>query len=134
MSRKSTAAKPASKVIVQSKAPVAKVASGAVSIAVDDDAIQKLAYEISQLPKSYDDFVWIFAEAELRLRPAYAMGNIFQTGGPVQIYPGKIVDKPKEDDVRALAGQIASQGTPVQDLHWFIAQRNFIINKAKGKR
>ncbi len=134
MSRKSTAAKPASKATQQSKAPVAKVASGAVSIAVDNDEIQKLAYEISQLPKSYDDFVWIFAEAEIRLRPAYAMGNIFPNGGPVQIYPNKIVNKPNEDDVRTLAAQIASQGTPVQDLHWFIAQRNYIINKAKGKK
>ncbi len=136
MSKKSTAAKPASKA-PQSKAPAAatapKAASGTVSIAVDNDAIQKLAFEISQLPKSYDDFVWIFAEAELRLRPAYAMGNIFQTGGPVQIYANKIVDKPKEAEIRSLAEQIAAQGTSVQDLHWFIAQRNYIYNKAKGK-
>ncbi len=133
MSKKSTAGKPAPKAAPQAKAPVAKAASGTESIAVDNDAIQKLAFEISQLPKSYDDFVWIFAEAELRLRPAYAMGNIFQTGGPVQIYPNKIVDKPIEAEIRSLAEQIAAQGTTVQELHWFIAQRNFIYNKAKGK-
>ncbi len=137
MSKKPTAGKSAPKA-PQAKAPAAasapKAASGAVSIAVDNDAIQKLAFEISQEPRSYDDFVWIFAEAELRLRPAYAMGNIFQTGGPVQLYPNKIVDKPKEDDIRALAEQIGPQGTPVQDLHWFIAQRKFIYNKAKGKK
>ncbi len=135
MAKKAATAKPAP---VQAKAsapaPSAKAPSGAVSIAVDNSAIEKLAFEISQLPKSYDDFVWIFAEAELRLRPAYAVGNVFQTGGPVQLYPGKIVDKPKDDDIRKLAEQIAAQGTSVQDLHWFIAQRNFIYNKAKGKK
>ncbi len=127
------AAKPASTAPAKASAPAPKVAAGAVSIAVDNDAIQKLAFEISQEPKSYDDFVWIFAEAELRLRPAYAVGNVF-TGGPVQLFPNKIVDKPKDDDIRSLAEQIASQGTPVQDLHWFIAQRKFIYNKAKGKK
>ncbi len=134
MAKKPVAAKPAP---VQTKAaasaPAAKTPSGAVAIAVNEEEIQKIAFEISQEPKSYDDFVWLFAEAELRLRPAYAVGNVF-TGGPVQLFPNKIVDKPKDDDIRKLAEQISSQGTPVQDLHWFIAQRRYIINKAKGKK
>jgi len=136
MSKKATAAKPAPRSNQQVRAPVSKStsAAGVVSISVDNDEIQKLAFEISQLPKSYDDFVWIFAESELRLRPAYAMGNIFQPEGPVQIYPAKIVQNPKDDDIRKLAEQIASQGTSVQDLHWFIAQRNFIYNKAKNSK
>jgi hypothetical protein len=133
MSKKAPAAKPASRSNQQTVSKSTSTAS-VVSISVDNDAIQKLAFEISQLPKSYDDFVWIFAESELRLRPAYAMGNIFKPEGPVQVYPAKLVANPRDDDIRKLAEQIASQGTSIQDLHWFIAQRNYIYNKAKSSK
>ena len=127
-----SASKPASSTNIST--PSAKVTTGVMSIELDNDAIQKLAFEISQQPKSYDDFVWMFAEAELRLKPAYAVNNVFQTAGPVQIYPAKIVDKPNESEIRSLAAQIASQGTSMQDLHWFAAQRIYVYNKAKGKK
>ncbi|OLS15267.1 MAG: hypothetical protein RBG13Loki_1124 [Promethearchaeota archaeon CR_4] len=138
MSKKTTAEKSARKPNAQAKvkAPASKSlsATGVVSISLDSDAIQKLAFETSQLPKSYDDFVWIFAESELRLRPAYATGNNFKPEGPVQVYPAKIVDKPKDSAIKQLAEQMASQGTSVQDLHWFIAQRNFIYKEAKAMK
>ena len=39
------------------------------SIPIDEDKIREMAYNLSQEPKSWDDLVWLFAEAELRSPP-----------------------------------------------------------------
>jgi hypothetical protein len=106
-----------------------------VSVQVDEEKIREMAYEISQEPKSYDDFVWLFAEAELRLRPAYVLGKLYKEGDEsrsVEIDPDAIVDQPAEDDIRVLAEEISKQGASVQDLHWFIAERRFVCEQAKA--
>ena len=48
-----------------------------VVLQIDDEKVREIAFNLSQEPKSWDDWVWLFAEAELRLRPAYQHGKIF---------------------------------------------------------
>lgn len=106
-----------------------------VSIEVDEEKIREMAYEISQEPRSWDDFVWLFAEAELRLRPAYVLGKLYKEEAEsrvVEIDADSIVDQPGEDEIKALAEEISKQGPSPQDLHWFIAERRFVYNQAKG--
>ncbi len=141
MSRKITAGKPAPKTPAKAPSnpagPAITIPAGATPITVDTDQIQKLAYEISQQPKTWDELVWLFAESELRLAPAYALGNLFQPGaGPatVYLYPARIVDSPREEDIRKLAEQVAAQGPSLQDLHWFIAERAYAYNTVKAMK
>ncbi|HMF30897.1 MAG TPA: hypothetical protein VKK79_05765 [Candidatus Lokiarchaeia archaeon] len=106
-----------------------------VSVQVDEEKIKEMAYELSQEQKSWDDFVWLFAEAELRLKPAYILGKLYKDGDEsrtVDIDADAIVDQPSEDDIRQLAEEISKQGPSVQDLHWFIAERKFIYDQVKG--
>src|SRR5271157_2180794 len=57
-------------------APAEKINWGKiVSIQVDHGQVQEMAYALSQSGKSHDDLVWLYAEAELRLKPAYIVGN-----------------------------------------------------------
>ncbi|HMF32121.1 MAG TPA: hypothetical protein VKK79_11935 [Candidatus Lokiarchaeia archaeon] len=105
-----------------------------VSVQVDEEKIREMAYELSQESKSYDDFVWLFAEAELRLRPAYVLGKLYKEGDEthtVEIDPDAIVDQPAEDDIRTLAEEIAKQAASIQDLHWYIAERRYVYAQAK---
>src|SRR5271157_2723678 len=61
-------AKPAGKPMAK---PAAKPAAQAKVVKMDENAIREMAYDFSQQPKSYDDFVWLLAENELRLIKAY---------------------------------------------------------------
>ncbi|HMF32128.1 MAG TPA: hypothetical protein VKK79_11970 [Candidatus Lokiarchaeia archaeon] len=106
-----------------------------ISVQIDADKIREMAYEISQEQKSYDEFVWFCAEAELRIRPALAYGKLYKDGEEsqvVQIDPDMIVDQPAEEDIRTTAEEIAKQAPSVQDVHWFTAERRFIYDAAKN--
>jgi len=106
------------------------------SVQIDEEKVREMAYEISQQEqKSYDDYVWFFAEAELRIRPALALGKLYKDGDEshvVRINPGKILDQPAEEDIRAAAEEISKQGSSVQDLQWFTAERRFVYDAARN--
>lgn len=105
-----------------------------LSIEVDEEKVQAIAYEISQGPTPWDELVWFFAEAELRLRPALADGMLYSEGvesRKVEIDPDLLVDQPSEDEIRSLAEEIANLGPSAQDLHWYIAERRYIFDQVK---
>ncbi len=104
---------------------------------IDEEKIRLMAREIYQQQKLWDDLVWLYAESELRLAPAYASGadsqpNHLFTVKVIEIDPSKIVDYPIESDIRRLAEQFAAQRPSVQDLHWYIAERMFVYNVVKN--
>ncbi len=139
MYRKTAAGKSAPKKIAQvlsNPASVqAAIPASATPITVDAGKIQKLAFEISQQPKTWDELVWLFAECELRLASAYALGSLFHPSagpGTVYLYPARITESPREEETRRLAEQIAAQGPSLQDLHWLIAERTYVYNMAKA--
>ena len=107
-----------------------------ISIQIDEQKIREMAYDISQEEqKSYDDYVWFFAEADLRIRPALAIGKLYKDGDEshvVRINPSRMLDQPTEDDIRTTAEEISKQGFSVPDLHWFTAERRFIYDAARN--
>ena len=103
-------------------------------VLLDDETIRDLARAVSLEGKSFDELVWLFAEAELRLRPALIGGILYQGGvesREVELDPALIVDQPAEGAIRELAAEVASLGPPLLDLHWLIAERRFIYAQAK---
>jgi hypothetical protein len=106
-----------------------------VTIQLDEDKVREIAYDLSQKPMSYDEFVWLFAENDLKLHSAVAGDQIFQECGTskcAEIDPNAIVDQPSEDEIRNLAYDISQKGISPQDLHWLIAERLYLCDTAKN--
>jgi hypothetical protein len=105
-----------------------------ILIKMDENKVREMAYDLSQQPKSYDDFVWLLAEQELKLKNAFNSPiNPLTDNFPemISIDPKKIIDIPNADETKALAELIAKQGPSVEKLHWFLAERVYIVNNAK---
>ncbi len=84
-------------------------------IHVDEEQVREMAREVAREPKTWDDLVWLLAEAELRLRPALVGGILYQRGiesREVELNPAQVIDHPAEEDVRELAVEVASLGPP----------------------
>jgi hypothetical protein len=85
--------------------------------------------------RSWDDFVWLFAEAELRLKKAYTSEEDSPSGphaNGIKIDPCLVEDSPSQDDIKAQAEQIAAKNPNIDELHWFLAERKLLYNKVKG--
>jgi hypothetical protein len=123
--------KPAAGQAVKASAAQAKSGSTVLRIDLPVDEIKKSAYELSQMKKSYDDWVWLWTEADLKLKNA-----LISPLGPgvtsVQVDRKKIVQKPNVEEVKKLAKDNHVKRMRVQDIHWFIAERNYILAKAKA--
>ena len=105
-----------------------------VSITIDEEKIQEMAQALAQEQKPWDDWVWLFAKAELQIRSAIVLSNRYQEGGEarqVEIDPDLLVDQPSEAEIDALAGEISQQSPSLQDLYWFIAERRYIYDQAR---
>ena len=107
-----------------------------ITIKLDDEQIRDAAFVISQETHSYDELVWLFAEAELRILSALVMGNLSQQDvgetRKVDVDPYLLVDQPPEEEIRVLAEEIAQLKPTLQELHWFVAERRFIYDRAKA--
>ncbi len=104
-------------------------------VLLDDETIRDLARAVSLEGKSFDELVWLFAEAELRILSALVVGHLRPEGGEireVEVDPALLVDQPGEDEIRVLASEIANMKPRFIDLDWFIAERRFIFNQAKA--
>ena len=107
--------------------------AGAIVLELDEAKIRTMAYLIFEQKKSYNDYIWMLAEAELKLEKALV--EPLKAGQPtVRIIPSKIVAKPDTGDIKKHAEALAKEGIKVQDIHWFIAIRNFIIDAAKKQK
>ncbi len=97
---------------------------------MNEEAIQQIAWKLSQEGKTWDECTWSLAENELRYGAAYALPNesVRYGGLPNQISvdASRIRTTLNQEDVQKLAYEISQRGPSLQDLHWFIAQRLFI--------
>jgi hypothetical protein len=123
------AAKPAAK--AGAKAAPTKAGGAVVTIDLPADEIKKKAFELSQLKKSYDDWVWLWTEADLKLKDALVT-PLSAGVTSVKIDKKKILDKPKEEEIRKQAKDNHAKRMKIQDIHWFLAERNYILAKAKS--
>ncbi len=114
-----------------------KAGAGDIVVTIDEGKIKEGAFLLSQQKKNYNDYIWMLAEADLKLAKAFPDGKSPLTGTlpkTVRVIPSKIVDAPPQPEIKKSAEILAKSGTKVQDLHWFIATRNFIIQEAKKKK
>jgi hypothetical protein len=114
-----------------------KAVAGDIEITIDEGKVREGAYLLSQQKKSYNDYVWLLAEADLKIAKAFPEGTS-PLAGPtprtVKISLSKIIDAPPQPDIKQAAEALAKKGPKIQDLHWFIAIRNFIYQEAKKKK
>ena len=82
--------------------------SGSPSYLPTYDEIREMAELISRWRDTYDELVWLMAEAELKM----------QSGS-----------QPSHDEIAKLAEQIALRRPTPQELHWFLAERYLYLVK-----
>jgi hypothetical protein len=107
--------------------------SGAVAIELDEARIRTIAYLLFEQKKSYSDYIWLLAEAELKL--IKALVEPLKAGQAiVRIIPSKIIDAPAQADIKKRAESLAKEGIKIQDIHWFIAIRYFVLEEARKRK
>ena len=78
---------------------------------ITTEHIQKRAYYLSLQQKSREDLIWLLAETELKL----------QTGS-----------QPSIEQVRSLAEMIAQNKTTLDQLHWFLAEKQLLFERKQA--
>ncbi|MEX2682846.1 MAG: hypothetical protein Q6373_014745 [Candidatus Sigynarchaeota archaeon] len=104
-----------------------------VTIDLDEEEIRKRAETIASWKNSYDVYMWLLAEMELRLAQAF-ITKLDESGRHVKIDTSKIVEHPAENDIRQRAKALSALWLRLQDVHWFLAERQVIYEKVKGKQ
>ncbi|MBD3187766.1 hypothetical protein GF325_13100 [Candidatus Bathyarchaeota archaeon] len=109
-----------------------------VSILIDADAIVALAEQVAAWKDPLDVYIWLWAEAELQLENAYFVSKCYHmtslndNPGQIIVDVSRVVDTPREDRVRELAGNISSKKPTLMEAHWYLAERLYIYNKVKA--
>lgn len=75
---------------------------------IKHDEIAQLAEQMMKWRDTYDQFVWLLAELELKLQ----LGR-----------------QPSEDEIRPFAESIAKNHPSIQELHWFLAENTLKFQK-----
>ena len=107
--------------------------SDVISILLPMAEITLSATILSRLKKSYDDWVWLWAEAELKLKNAL-LSPLSPGATCVQLHVEKINLAPDEEELNRLAKLNRSKRMNIQDILWFIAERNYILAKAATRK
>jgi hypothetical protein len=90
---------------------------GEVVIDLEVDAIRKRAFELSTQKKSYDALV----------------KRDGMPGKSVVVNRATIVEKPDAASTKRLAAELAAKRPKVQDVHWYIAEKQFITDAARSR-
>ena len=101
-----------------------------VAVKLNHDIVAKKAFELAQLKKNYNDYVWMFAEADLQLSKGMVSGF-----GPnkfvVEVDKSKIPKKIDEKLTKEAAKMIFNKKIKLEDLQWFIAERKVVLDTLK---
>ncbi|MBN2153795.1 MAG: hypothetical protein JW839_20220 [Candidatus Lokiarchaeota archaeon] len=104
-----------------------------VEVNLDEAEIKQRAEAIASWNNSYDVYIWLLAEMEMRLAQAF-ITRLDATGHHVKIDTSKIVDRPDEAEISQRAKALAALWLRLQDVHWFLAERQVIYDKVKGRK
>ncbi len=116
-----------------SKPVVPSMRSGAkIEVSLARDVIAKMAYEIASKRLGYDDYVWLWAELDLKVGNAIVNQPIGSNGGKAIVDSARIVSNPAASDIKKLASEYAARKTKVETIHWYIAERQFIYDQMKS--
>ncbi len=102
---------------------------GHVIILLERDAVEKKAYEIANKHLSYDDYVWLWAELDLKIGPSF-VGSPAMNQGKLEVDPSKICKRPASVEIKDLASEYASRHERAETIHWYIAERQIIYDRA----
>ncbi len=120
--------------VASKNAPGARISSrpptNAVTVNCSPEDIRKKAFELSAEHRSYDDYIWLLAESELKVSKACLEAS-GKPGDAIKMDASRIVDKVDEKEIRQLAEKYAKAHPKVQDLHWYIAERQCALEGAK---
>lgn len=115
--------------------PVSSTVSGPtcniMTINLKRDAIQTRAYLLSTENRSYDEYIWQLADIEARLKAAY-ITRLDKGTMEIKIDAAKILDQPSTDEIRIIARELGDKQARIQDVHWFIAERQYVYETAKS--
>ncbi len=100
---------------------------------MDDGEIKRRAETIASWKNTYEVYVWLLAEMELRLGQAF-INRLDANGRRVKIDLSKIIEHPAEVDIRQRAKTLSAHWPRLQDVHWFLAERQVIYEKLKGRK
>ena len=104
-----------------------------ITVPLNFEEIRKMAFEISASKRTYDEYIWLWAAADLRLASAYR--SKLGGGSPsVEIDATKVIEHPLEEETRALAKEFAAWRPKMQEVHWFIAERQYIFDYIKSRQ
>ncbi len=106
-------------------------ATSIVVIELDKNAIRNRAASIAAWNNRYDTYIWLTAEAELRIAKALA-SKLDKNSTRVQIDLSKVVDNPPLEEIRQFAGILCGFRPFIQDVHWFLAERRYIYDCIKS--
>ena len=104
--------------------------ANAVAVKCSLDDVRKRAYDLAMQHKSYDDYIWLLAESELKFSKACLDPGV-KSGDSIKMDASRIVDKVNEKEIRQLAEKYSKDHPKVQDLHWYIAERQCALENAK---
>ena len=100
-----------------------------VAIEIDEARIRTIAYLLFEQKKSYNEYITMLADSEIKL--SKALVEPLKAGLTVaHIIPSKIIATPDKADIKKRAELLAKEGIKIQDIHWYIAVRNFILEEA----
>ena len=108
--------------------------SDLVAIQFDNSKISTLAQELSKKSNSWDELNWLLAEADIRLSAAFEGPNPFSINprpSKVSIHKYAIPSKLGPSEIRPVAEKVASRRLSLQDLHWNLAERLYLLEQVK---
>jgi len=104
--------------------------SGPVVVELDEARIRTIAYLLFEQKKSYEDYITMLAEVEIKLSKAL-VESLKAGQSIVRIIPSKIINVPDKAEIKKRVEALAKEGIKIQDIHWFIAVRQFILEEAR---
>lgn len=101
-----------------------------IFIPINSEKIKELAFIISQQPMTINETNWFIGENEAIVKNAVISNeNLFdgQLPNTIQINPELLSEKPSTEDVRRLAEKSAKKNLSIQESHWELALRKYIV-------
>jgi hypothetical protein len=106
-------------------------ATSIVEIELDKNEIRNRAVSIAAWNNRYDTYIWLTAEAELRIAKAL-VSKLDKNSTHVQIDLHKVVNNPSIDEIKQFAQILCGFRPMIQDVHWFLAERRYIFDCIKS--
>ncbi len=101
-----------------------------LTFSLSNEEIKQKAEEIASWHNSYDVYIWLWAEVEVKLATAYKI-DVTEHGIEVKVDPTRVMLEPPERKIMELATQMSAGRPKLQDVHWFSAESQLILERVK---